>query len=101
MIRKEIFKIIIATNRLIIMVLPGNPLTLPASAVIENLLVTGATIVSVVTKSVHDPERGIMTVIKPKEMTLMIVVTLVLVKTTSSLLKRSLNVKSVNLHMRQ
>lgn len=101
MIRKEIFKIIIATNRLIIMVLPGNPLTLPASAVIENLLVTGATIVSVVTKSVHDPERGIMTVLKPKEMTLMIVVTLVRAKTTSSLLKRSLNVKSVNLHMRQ
>ena len=101
MIRKEIFKIIIATNRLIIMVLPGNPLTLPASAVIENFPVTGATIVSVVTKSVHDPERGIMTVLKPKEMTLMIVVTLVLAKTTSSLLKRSLNVKSVNLHMRQ
>ena len=76
-------------------------MTLPASAVIESLLVTGATIVSVVTKSVHDPERGIMTVLKPKEMTLMIVVTLVLAKTTSSLLKRSLNVKSVNLHMRQ
>lgn len=101
MIRKEIFKIIIATNRLIIMVLPGNPLTLPASAVIENLLVTGATIVSVVTKSVHDPESGIMTALKLKEMTLMIVVTLVRGKTTSSLLKKSLNVRSTNLHMRQ
>jgi hypothetical protein len=82
LIRKEIFKIIIATNRLIIMVLPGNPLTLPASAVIENFLVTGAMIVSVVTKSVQDPERGIMTVLKPKEMTLMIVVTLERGKTT-------------------
>lgn len=101
MIRKEIFKIIIATNRLIIMVLPGNPSTLPASAVIENLLVTGATIVSVVTKSVHDPESGIMTALKLKEMTLMIVVTLVRGKTTSSLLKKSLNVRSTNLHMRQ